>query len=98
VQAGLKRLVELFFTGPDEETRRRGQVQVWGQVTGPNGQLVHGTLSTPESYRFTADSALTSLERVLEGVEPGALTPSMAFGADFVSSCEGVEVYELESS
>jgi saccharopine dehydrogenase (NAD+, L-lysine-forming) len=93
----LKRAVELFVRGPDKDTRRRGGVQVWGCVRDRSGALLTGTLSTPESYNFTADSALRSLERVLEGVEAGALTPSMAFGADFVSTCDGVEMYELES-
>ena len=46
---------------------------------------------TPEAYALTAQTALAAAERVLSGhAQPGFLTPSLAFGADFVLSFDGV--------
>ena len=62
----------------------------------PAGGSVTSTLETPEGYHFTAVSAVAALERVLQGaVQPGAWTPSRAFGADFVAGLPGVVVGEI---
>jgi hypothetical protein len=42
-----------------------------------------------EAYAFTAQSAVLAVERVLADNPVGALTPSLAFGADFVLSIPG---------
>ncbi len=97
VQWGLKKLVELAVQGPDAKQRDAGRAEVWGEVRNPAGRRVSGTLTTPDGYSFTADAAIRSVERVLEGVEPGALTPSRAFGADFVETLDGVTVHEIRA-
>lgn len=92
VQRGLKRLADRI-EGPDEAARARGRVQLWGRVEDKFGAAREALLEVPEGYRFTADAALASLERVLAGgVPPGAWTPSKAFGADFVTGLEEVEL------
>jgi len=49
-------------------------------------------MTTPEGYAFTVQSAMNAVERVLAQPQPGAWTPSKAFGADFVKSVGGVTV------
>ena len=48
------------------------------------------TMETPEGYALTAMTAVRSVERLLSGIEPGAWTPSKAFGAEFVMEIDRV--------
>ena len=91
VQRLLKALVGRFVKGPDAELRRRGFSDVWGEVADAAGRTAWATLTTPEGYTLTADSSLRAVAAILAGgVAPGALTPSRAFGADFILGCDGV--------
>jgi saccharopine dehydrogenase (NAD+, L-lysine-forming) len=82
--------------GPDAEARRRGRVLVWGRATDAEGRTATGALVTPEAYAFTAAAAVECATRVLATPpEPGAFTPSRAFGAGLVEAVEGVEVGEI---
>lgn len=93
VQRYLKKRIEACVTGPDEQERRRGRSEFWGRVEAPSGRSVEGTLTTPEGYELTTVTALESVRRVLQGgIGPGALTPSMAFGASFITHFEGCEL------
>ncbi len=96
VQRGLKKLVELTVKGPNEQSRRRGRSEIWGEVRNAAGQRISGTMTTPEGYSLTADGCVKSIERVLEGVAAGALTPSKAFGAEFVKTLDGVTVHAFQ--
>jgi saccharopine dehydrogenase (NAD+, L-lysine-forming) len=79
--------------GSSEEERRTGRSQLWGRVADANGAAVEGTLVTPEGYRLTALAAVESARRVAAGeAPPGALTPSLAFGARYVASFEGCDL------
>lgn len=70
--------------GPDALARQSASVHLWGQVSKPGAEPVTMTMRTVEGYRFTAESAVASVERILAGaVAPGAWTPSRAFGAGF---------------
>lgn len=94
VKSLLSGWVSRSVTGPTAEQLEQGVGYVWGRVADADGRWVEGTLKTPETYRFTALSAVAAVERVLAGgVGPGALTPSRAFGADFVDAIPGVEVF-----
>ena len=54
-------------------------------------QSVEMTLQIGDGYTFTAEAALECAARVLAAaVQPGAWTPSLAFGADFAASLPGV--------
>jgi len=87
----LQRQVEKRVTGPSEEVRRTARVELWGEVRNASGQVVTGTLVTPEAYQLTAISAVEAAERATRGqVPPGAWTPSKAFGAGFVEELPGV--------
>ncbi len=76
--------------GPDESMRERGRMYLWGQVSKNDGEPLTMTMETPEGYRLTALTTVRSVERILTGIEPGAWTPSKAFGAEFVMEIEGV--------
>ena len=91
-----QRWVERRVTGPTPEQRETSRVYLWGQAKNAAGRTVTATLETPEAYRFTAESAVAAVERVLDGkVLPGAWTPSRAFGSGFVEELPGVFVGEL---
>ncbi len=79
--------------GPTSEERAKDRMFLWGEVTNPAGIRVTMRMRTPEGYTLTVDSSLTAAAKLLESnLAPGAYTPSMAFGADFVLSLMGVEV------
>ena len=93
VQSLLKSRVEKSVRGPTAEQRARSRAQLWGRVT-RGAESVECTLQIPEGYTFTADAAVTCAGRVLAGdVQPGAWTPSLAFGARFVTQLRGVTLH-----
>lgn len=82
--------------GPSEEIRRTTRTWLWGEARNAAGARVTATLETPEAYHLTAVSAVECARRAAAGeVEPGAWTPSKAFGADFVESLPGVVAGEI---
>ncbi|MEW5855202.1 MAG: saccharopine dehydrogenase NADP-binding domain-containing protein [Myxococcota bacterium] len=89
----LKRVIDKAVKGPDEQTRRTARAQLWGRVEDASGRSVEGTLTTPEGYQLTVLTAVEAVARVLKGnVKPGALTPSKAFGAGFITEFAGCEL------
>lgn len=99
VQAGLRAMVRRSIQGPDAEARARGVSHVWGEARNPRGDWVRGGLVGPEGYTLTALSALGAVERLLTGdVATGALTPAVAFGADFIDTIVGVRRHSLQRS
>jgi short subunit dehydrogenase-like uncharacterized protein len=90
----LQQIVEWTVFGPKTQDRERGRTDLWGRVRNAKGETVSLTMVTPEGYTFTADSVLRSVERVLAGeVRPGAWTPAVAFGKDFVREMDGVTLF-----
>lgn len=73
--------------GPDAAQRAQGRSFVYGRVDG-EGERAEGWLETCEGYDFTAQSGVRSVERVLAERPVGALSPAMAFGADFALEVE----------
>ncbi len=95
VQNLLKRRIERHVTGPDEAERTRDESELFGEVANDTGDCLSMTMVTPNGYSLTFDSAITAMQRVLAGaVEPGAKTPSMAFGSSFVLGLKGVRIIE----
>ena len=80
------RLIERNVKGPDEAARARGRSHVWARATDAQGRTEEAWLSTLEGYAFTAAAAVRCVEKTLDPAftPRGALTPSRAFGADFV--------------
>lgn len=97
VQAFLRARIERQVKGPDVDQRARGSGQFWGRVStqaaGPAPQSVELTMQIGDGYTLTAEAALECAARVLaSAVQPGAWTPSLAFGADFAASLPGVRI------
>jgi saccharopine dehydrogenase (NAD+, L-lysine-forming) len=89
----IRRRIERGAPGPDEDARRDAKMQLWGCVTDSVGRSVEGTLVTPEGYRLTAETAVESARRVVAGaVEPGFRTPSLAFGASYITEFDGCDL------
>jgi short subunit dehydrogenase-like uncharacterized protein len=83
-------------TGPPPEVRETARMYLWGEVRNPAGERVTGTLSTPEGYRLTAESAVECMLRTLAGRVPaGSWTPARGFGPHFVTELPGVVEGEL---
>jgi len=93
VTRSLKRWVPHVVSGAGAGERFRSRTELWGEACNAAGQRVQLTLTTQDPYALTADVALRSLERVLEGrVQPGAHAPAQALGADFIAECDGVRL------
>ncbi|NUM54220.1 MAG: hypothetical protein HUU46_11295 [Candidatus Hydrogenedentes bacterium] len=93
VQNYLKNSIERKVKGPNEKERAADETVLWGEARNAAGQSVALRMHTPEGYTLTVDASLTIVKRILiEGIAPGALTPSMAFGPDFVTTLHGVNV------
>lgn len=91
---GLTALLQRFVRsgGPSPEQRSSGRVELWGRVARGSAERTRA-MTTPEGYELTVRSALAAVERVLASPLSGALTPSQAFGPEFVESIEGVTVH-----
>lgn len=87
--------VQRSVVGPDEQERARGQMRVWARASGAGGESASAELVCPDGYAFTADSAVTAVLALLNepgpGPRAGFLTPSRAFGPEFVTGLKGVE-------
>ncbi len=82
-----------FRTGPSAQTRAKARVALWGRVTNGRDEITM-TMSVVEGYTFTMLSALEAVDEVLASPKSGALTPSLAFGRDFVTRIPGTHLGE----
>ncbi len=85
----LKNYVSKTLRGPNEQKRMADKAHAWACASNREGKSVEAWLQTAEGYTFTALSAVRCVEKTLELHTPGALTPSVAFGADFVLEIPG---------
>jgi len=92
VKRWLQRRVDRREPGPSAEVRATARTYLWGEAKDAAGHIVTARIETPEAYAFTAVSAVEAANRTAAGaVQPGAWTPSKAFGADFVDGLPGVK-------
>jgi short subunit dehydrogenase-like uncharacterized protein len=75
--------------GPDERERGEGRAYLWARAATRDGHATEAWLETRDGYAFTAESALLALEAWARTRPAGALTPALAFGADFVLNVSG---------
>lgn len=76
--------------GPSAASLERTKSQVWGEATDATGASVRARLTAATGYKLTAVASVRAAERVLAGgIGSGFLTPSMAFGADFILEIPG---------
>ncbi|HVR39870.1 MAG TPA: saccharopine dehydrogenase NADP-binding domain-containing protein [Thermoanaerobaculia bacterium] len=79
--------------GPSAERRAQGRTDLWGRVANAKGDEVTMTMSTPEGYTLTVLTALAAIDRLTnEQPRPGAYTPARYFGAEFITTIDGVTV------
>lgn len=94
VQSLLKWAVGRTVSGPGAKELEQGGARVWCQATNQDGAEATVELTTPNGYWFTALAAVAAVEELLsdegDSRPTGAMTPSRAFGADFVDRIEGV--------
>lgn len=91
--AALRSLVRDDAPGPGAGVRATARCHFWGRATAADGRRVEATLETPEGYALTAAAAVESVRRVLAGRRaPGTTTPSLAFGARFVTELPGCDL------
>jgi short subunit dehydrogenase-like uncharacterized protein len=88
------RQIDQQTTGPSEHAREQGRSYLYAQARNARGNTCEAWLETPEAYRFTAEVAPLVVERVLDGGLRGALTPALAFGADFPLSAAGTRRWD----
>lgn len=94
VRRAAQSLTGLVFTGPDEALRRSGRSYVWACARDREARQVEAWLETIEAYQFTAVAGVRCVEKLLGKRLAGALTPSQAFGADFILEIEGTQRYD----
>ncbi|MBY8881121.1 saccharopine dehydrogenase family protein [Actinacidiphila acidipaludis] len=91
LRGALAGLAGKVVRGPGERALNGSRSEVWGRARDAAGNTVSATLSGPNPYSMTADSVLRIIERLAE-LPTGFRTPSMALGADFAGTLDGVTV------
>lgn len=76
--------IEENIHGPDEHRRNTSRCYIWASVQNSEGKRVQAWLETMESYQLTAVAGVRSVEKIFALKPKGALTPALAFGADFI--------------
>ena len=89
VQKIAKGWATLFVGGPKEQHRQSDRSYVYAKASNEQGQIAEAWLDTIEVYQFTVISSILAVEHTLERHLAGALTPTLAFGKDFVLEIEG---------
>ena len=97
VQAFMKAQIDRRVKGPTDDQRARDEMYIYGEAWDDAGHTVAMRLRTREGYTLTAESGVKATQKVMEGhLAPGAYTPSMAFGADFVLDLEGTKLSRVK--
>lgn len=90
MQRKLKAQIDQQPEGPSDAERREGYAVLVGEARNIGGDKVVSRLQTPEGYTLTAMTSLEIVRRALTGeMQPGFQTPSLAFGADFITEFDG---------
>lgn len=89
-----KKVVDLTVKGPVEKMRRTARSYVWACAQDAEGNQKEAWLETIEAYQLTAVASLLAVEKTLAQQPNGSLSPSMAFGADFILDVDGTERFD----
>jgi short subunit dehydrogenase-like uncharacterized protein len=98
-QNTLAAIVRRFPEGPSPSERTRHRTIIEAEAIESSGKTSKACLSTPDAYDLTVNSALEIASRI--GLLPaplGLVTPSQAFGADFVLSLPGCSRCDIPPS
>lgn len=93
-QRGLDRLASrLFGGGPNSQARMSQTAELWGEAVDAGGGRVSATISGPNVYDLTVDTALAIVKYSLSTIDrSGYFTPSLLLGAGFIALRPGVQV------
>ena len=92
----LKARVDRMPEGPGDDTLRTGKRIVVGIASNGKARFVKSRVTTAQGYVLTARAGIESARRVASGeTTPGYLTPSMAFGPDYILQFEDSRREEL---
>jgi short subunit dehydrogenase-like uncharacterized protein len=95
-QRGLAAIIRGLPEGPSQTERIGHRSTIWAEAIDPSGKSCRASLSTPDAYDFAANSALEVSSRIGRLPSPlGLVTPSQAFGADFVLGLPGCARLDL---
>jgi short subunit dehydrogenase-like uncharacterized protein len=98
-QIGLAALIRSLPEGPSQAERIGHRSTIWAEAIDSSGTSSKASLTTPDAYDFSANSALEISSRISSlPVALGLVTPSQAFGADFVLSLPGCSRMDIPSS
>ena len=98
IQALVNRLIASRVRGPTDEQRARDEMYVYGEAWDDANHKVAMRMRTRDGYTLTAEAAVKATLKVVEGqCAPGAYTPSLAFGADYVMELEGTTLTRVTS-
>ncbi|MFO7795329.1 MAG: saccharopine dehydrogenase family protein [Promethearchaeati archaeon] len=86
VQKLISTWIEKNVQGPNEKTRKASRSYLWAKVYNKDGDSYEAWLKTIEPYRLTAISAIKCVKKLDTSGKDiiGTLTPSQAFGKDFI--------------
>ena len=85
--------------GPSEAERISHRGMVWAEAIDCSGRSSKASLTTRDPYDFSANSALEISSRINSlPVALGLVTPSQAFGSDFVLSLPGCSRMDIPFS
>jgi short subunit dehydrogenase-like uncharacterized protein len=91
IQKLVRRKIENSITGPNNENLKSGKTYVLGKISDDEGKNYSAEIITPEAYFLTAKTALASALKLKKTTLKGYLTPSQAFGENFIMEFENVE-------
>ena len=82
--------------GPGEQLRKTGQTFFWAEARNAAGDVFSAGLQSVEGYRMTAECTINGVQRLLadDWKHFGALSPSQAFGADFILELDNTVRYD----
>jgi len=98
-QRGLAAFVRRLPEGPSQAERMGHRGTIWAEAIDGSGRSSRASLTTPDAYDFAANSALEIASRISSlPAALGLVTPSQAFGADFVLSLPGCSRRDIPTS
>lgn len=81
----IEKIVQTLVTGPSKKRREDSETIIWGRITNGENEIIEA-YSFFEGYKLTAIGSADVLVRVLNNeVQPGTVTPSLAFGSDYMN-------------
>lgn len=95
IQNILASRIKATIDGPSETNRKNEKSYLWGEVKNRVGNRLELYLETPEGYQLTALTAVKIIQKLAkEPISTGFLTPSKAFGEEFILEIPNTQLKE----